>query len=186
MAFAIVLILLVIGTVIFHFASPWWFTEIASNWGMIDTTVNITFWVTGIVFVAINLFMALSIYKFNHHKGQKAHYEPENKKLEIWLTLFTAVGVAAMLAPGLFVWARFVQVPDDAAELEVRRDAVSDQIDQLEDVIRAFALVVLDEVNILRQQFNVTTSESSQLTSTVFVDRTIAQVKTSIRNKLGT
>ena len=51
MALAIVLILLVVGTVVFHFASPWWFTEIASNWGAIDTTVNITFLVTGVVFI---------------------------------------------------------------------------------------------------------------------------------------
>jgi cytochrome c oxidase subunit 2 len=119
MGFAIVLILLIIGTIIFHFASPWWFTEIASNWGMIDTTVDITFWVTGIVFILVNLFMAYAIYKFNHHKGQAAHYEPENKKLEYWLTGITAVGVAAMLAPGLFVWAQFVDVPDDAVEVEV-------------------------------------------------------------------
>lgn len=119
MALAIILILLVIGTIIFHFASPWWFTEIASNWGMIDTTVNITFWVTGAVFIAVNLFMAWVILKYKHRKGQKAHYEPENKKLEIWLTAITTVGVAAMLAPGLFVWAKFVQVPEGTAEVEV-------------------------------------------------------------------
>ena len=119
MGFAIVLILLIIGTIIFHFASPWWFTEIASNWGMIDTTINITFWVTGIVFILVNLFMAYAIYRFSHHKGQAAHYEPENKRLEFWLTLVTAVGVAAMLAPGLFVWAKFVEVPEGAAEVEV-------------------------------------------------------------------
>ncbi|MBT8061764.1 MAG: c-type cytochrome [Xanthomonadales bacterium] len=119
MGFAIVLILLVIATVIFHFASPWYFTEIASNWGMIDTTVNITFWVTGAVFIAVNLFLAWVILKFNHHKGQAAHYEPENKKLEIWLTAITTLGVAAMLAPGLFVWAKFVEVPEGADEVEV-------------------------------------------------------------------
>ena len=119
MGFAIVLVLLIIGTIIFHFASPWWFTEIASNWTMIDTTISITFWVTGIVFVLVNLFMAYAVYKFRHRKGQTAHYEPENKRLEFWLTLITAVGVAAMLAPGLFVWAKFVDVPDDAVEVEV-------------------------------------------------------------------
>lgn len=119
MAFAVVLILLVIGSVIFHFASPWWFTPIASNWGMIDTTVIITFWVTGIVFVAVNLFMAYAIVKYRHRKDQRAHYEPENKKLEIWLTAITTVGVALMLAPGLFVWAKIIEVPDGASEVEV-------------------------------------------------------------------
>ncbi len=119
MVFAVVLILLVIGTVIFHFASPWWFTPIASNWGMIDTTVIITFWVTGIVFIAVNLFMAYAVVKYRHRKDQRAHYEPENKKLETWLTVITTIGVALMLAPGLFVWAKVIDVPEGATEIEV-------------------------------------------------------------------
>ena len=32
--------------------------------------------------------------------------------------MFTSVGVAAMLTPGLFVWADFVSVPEDATEFE--------------------------------------------------------------------
>ncbi len=102
MLLAIALIILVIGSIIFHFASPWWFTPIASNWSMIDDTINITFWVTGIVFVAVNLFMAYAVLRFRHKKGQKARYEPENKKLEWWLTGVTAIGVVAMLDPGSF------------------------------------------------------------------------------------
>ena len=119
MAIAVVVTLLVIGSVIFHFASPWWFTPIASNWGMIDDTVIITFWVTGIVFVAINLFLAFCVLKYRHKKGLKAHYEPENKKLETWLTAITAVGVVAMLAPGLIVWGQIVTVPEGASNVEV-------------------------------------------------------------------
>ena len=118
MPLAIVLIVLVVGSLIFHFLSPWTFTPIASNWGMIDTTVDITFVVTGVVFVAVNLFMAYAIIRYRHKEGAKAKYEPENKKLEVWLTVLTTIGVAAMLTPGLFVWAKFVNVPDDATEIE--------------------------------------------------------------------
>ncbi len=119
MVFAIALVLLVIGSLIFHFMSPWWFTPIASNWTTMDTTVDITFWVTGIAFVALNLFMAYAVFRYRRKKGHKAHYEPENKKLEWGLTIVTTLGVAAMLAPGLFVWAQFVEVPKDAAIVEV-------------------------------------------------------------------
>lgn len=118
MAIAVVVILLVIGTLLFHFLSPWYFTPIASNWGMIDTTVDITFIVTGAVFIAVNLFLAYAVLRYRHRKGQKAHYEPENKKLEGWLTVVTALGVAAMLAPGLFVWGKFVTVPDHHMAVE--------------------------------------------------------------------
>ena len=82
MILGIAVIALVIGTVLFHFLSPWWFTPIASNWTTMDQTVDITFWVTGVVFVAITLFMAYAIIRYRHRKNLKAHYEPENKKLE--------------------------------------------------------------------------------------------------------
>lgn len=120
MALAIAIVLLVIATVAFHFLNPWWFTPIASNWGLMDDTVNLTFWVTGAVFVAVNLFMAWTIVRYRHRKGreQRAEYEPEYKKLEWWLTGLTALGVAAMLAPGLFVWGKFVTVPAEATVVE--------------------------------------------------------------------
>lgn len=118
MPLAVALILLVVGSLVFHFLSPWTFTPLASNWAQIDNTIDITFWVTGFVFVAVNLFMAYAIIRYRHKKGSRAVYDPENKKLEWWLTIFTTVGVAAMLAPGLFVWAKFVEVPKDALEIE--------------------------------------------------------------------
>jgi cytochrome c oxidase subunit II len=117
-ALAVVLVLLVVGSLIFHFASPWYFTPLASNWDTVDFTVDVTFWVCGIVFVAVNLFTAYCVFRFRSRKGNKAHYEPESKKLEIMLTAVTTVGVAAMLTPGLFVWAEFVRVPADATEVE--------------------------------------------------------------------
>ena len=118
MALAVLLIVLVLGSLLFHFFSPWYFTPLASNWGLIDFTVDITFVVTGIVFVAANLFMAYCLIRFRHTEGRRADYEPENTKLELWLTAITTVGVIAMLAPGLVVWGQFVTVPEEAAEFE--------------------------------------------------------------------
>jgi len=117
-ALAVVIVLLVVGSLIFHFESPWYFTPLASNWDTIDFTVDVTFWICGIVFVAVNLFTAYCVWRFRARKGNKAHYEPESTKLEIALTAITTVGVAAMLTPGLFVWGDFVNVPDDATEFE--------------------------------------------------------------------
>ena len=116
---ALVLILVAVGTVAFHFLSPWWWTPIASNWDYIDHTIIITFWITGVVFVAIIFFMAYCVFRYRHQEGRRAAYEPENKKLEWWLTIGTTVGVAGMLTPGLFVWDQFVRVPENAAEVEV-------------------------------------------------------------------
>ncbi len=119
MAIAIVLIILVVGSIWFHFWSPWWITPLSSNWSMMDDTLTITFVVTGVVFVAINLFLAVALIRYRHREGRKAAYEPENKKLEIWLTGITTVGVVIMLAPGLIVYADFVIPPKEATSIEV-------------------------------------------------------------------
>jgi cytochrome c oxidase subunit 2 len=118
MVVAIALVLVVVGTVAFHFMSPWWWTPIASNWGYVDDTIIATFWITGVVFIVVVMFMAFCVFRYRHREGRRADYEPENKKLEWWLTGLTTVGVAGMLAPGLVVWDQFVTVPEDATEFE--------------------------------------------------------------------
>jgi cytochrome c oxidase subunit 2 len=116
---AIVVAVLIFGSLAFHFLTPWYFTPIASNWTSIDTAVNITFWVTGAVFVAINLFMVYALIRYSSKRGGKASYEPENAKLERRLTFWTAIGIATLLAPGLYAWDQFVTIPDSASVLEV-------------------------------------------------------------------
>lgn len=119
MAVVLILVLLVVGSLLFHMLSPWWWTPIASNWSYIDSTLIITFWITGIVFVAVISFMAYCVFRFRHKPGNRAAYEPENRRLEWMLASGTSVGVAAMLAPGLVVWNQFVTVPNEAAPVEV-------------------------------------------------------------------
>jgi len=116
---AFVLLVVAVGSVIFHLVTPWWSTPIASNWSQIDFTINLTFWITGFVYVAVILFMAWCIFKYRYRPDRRAEYEPENKKLEIWLTAITTVGVAGLLAPGLIAWDAYVDVPKDASEVEV-------------------------------------------------------------------
>ena len=116
---AVIFAIIIIASIIFHFWSPWWWTPVASNWGNIDTTIILTFWVTGGVFVAICLFMAYCVWRYRYRKDRRAEYEPENKKLEWRLTLLTSLGVAALLAPGLLVWKQFVTVPQNAFNVEV-------------------------------------------------------------------
>lgn len=118
MTFAIILIIVTIASVLFHFLSPWQATELASNWSTIDHTLLITFLVCGLFFVLICGFMAYVLIRYRHKEGNKAHYEPENKKLEWWLIIVTSVGICAMLAPGLVVYGDFVRVPKEATILE--------------------------------------------------------------------
>lgn len=119
MFLVIVLVVLAIGSVVFHIMSPWWWTEIASNWGSIDDTIIITFWITGVVYTVVILFMAYCLYKYRYDEKRRAEYEPENTKLELWLSGLTTIGVVALLTPGLIAWNDFVTVPDEVTEIEV-------------------------------------------------------------------
>ena len=97
-ALALVLVLIVIGSVLFHVLSPWWLTPIASNWSYIDGTINLTFWITGAGYIAIILFMAYCVFRFRHQEGRRAAYQPENNKLEWLLGIGTTVAVLARSA----------------------------------------------------------------------------------------
>jgi len=62
----------------------------------------------------------------------------------------------------------------DAAILsDARDDAIEAEIDNLESVLRQLTKLIVDELNILRQEHSLP-------------DRTLAQVKTQLRNDLGT
>ena len=109
----------IVGSVLFHIFTPWYWTDVASNWGSMDDTITLTFWVGGGVFVAVCLFMVYCVFKFSYKEGRKAEYKPEDKKLERILTWATTLGVAALLAPGLIVWNQFINVPKNAIHVDV-------------------------------------------------------------------
>ena len=119
MIVGLVFLAVIVGSVLFHIFTPWYWTDIASNWGAMDDTITLTFWVGGGVFVAVCLFMCYCIFKFSYKEGRKAEYKPEDKKLEKILTWATTLGVAALLAPGLIIWNQYVNVPKNAIHIDV-------------------------------------------------------------------
>ncbi|MES2125650.1 MAG: cytochrome c oxidase subunit II [Pseudomonadota bacterium] len=119
MALALALVAIVVGALVFHVVSPWWLTPIASNWQQMDDALQLTLLITGFLFVVINLFMAYAVLKFRHRDGVRASSEHGNKKLEWWLIGATSVGIIAMLAPGLQVYAKLIDAPPNAMVFEV-------------------------------------------------------------------
>ncbi|WP_426338677.1 cytochrome c oxidase subunit II [Pseudoduganella sp. S-14] len=119
MALAISLILIVLGAIIFHWLSPWWLTPIASNWQAMDDALMITLVICAALFIIIHLFVAYAVVKFRHREGHRAAAESHNGKLEWWLIGATSLGIVAMLAPGLNVYAKLISPPADASVFEV-------------------------------------------------------------------
>jgi hypothetical protein len=61
MPVALVLILVAVGSVVFHFLSPWWWTPIASNRVTSTTRSSSHSGITGVVFIGIVAFMAYCV-----------------------------------------------------------------------------------------------------------------------------
>ncbi len=119
MPLVIALLLVTVGAVAFHLLSPWWLTPLASNWRQMDEALQLTLVLSGLAFVAINLFLAYAIWRFRHRDGARASAEHGNARLEWWLLGLTSVGIAALLAPGLAVYAELIHPPADALLFEV-------------------------------------------------------------------
>ena len=115
----LVFLAVILGSIIFHVWTPWWWTDIASNWSAMDDTIILSFWIGGGVFILVCLFMVYCIFKYQYKEGRRSEYKPEDKKLEKGLTWLTTIGVVALLAPGLVVWNNYIRVPDNAIHVEV-------------------------------------------------------------------
>ena len=115
----LIFLAVIVGSIVFHVWTPWWWTDIASNWSAMDDTIILSFWIGGGVFILVCLFMVYCIFRYQYKEGRRSEYKPEDKKLEKGLTWLTTIGVVALLAPGLVVWNNYIRVPDNAIQVEV-------------------------------------------------------------------
>jgi hypothetical protein len=75
------------------------------------------------------------------------------------------------------------------AQINATRDVDKNNYDA-KRVLQAMAELLVDEINTLRQQFNTTTGQinvlpgAGSVTVTTFDDRTVAQARSAIRNKI--
>ena len=67
----------IVGSILFHIFTPWYWTDIASNWGAMDDTITLSFWIGGGVFIAVCLFMIYCVFKFSYKEGRQVEYKPE-------------------------------------------------------------------------------------------------------------
>lgn len=85
----------------------------------------------------------------------------------------------------------------DAAELAAARDAIANRLDGVEDIARAAILIIMDEFNLHSARLNAVldaidagASLAAIKTSVAAINniptRTVEQLKTALRNKLGT
>lgn len=95
--------------------------EAASNHGKhIDTMMNITLILTGVVFVITQVALFWFSYKYQQSDNRKAYYYPHNNKLEVIWTVIPAIALTVLVGFGIFYWFKITgDAPKDAMEVEV-------------------------------------------------------------------
>jgi len=97
------------------------FGSSASDHGKnIDTMLEITIIITGIVFVITQFCLFWFSYKYQESDKSKAYYYPHNNKLEVIWTVIPAIVLTVMVGFGLYYWFKITsEAPKNAMEVEV-------------------------------------------------------------------
>jgi cytochrome c oxidase subunit 2 len=97
------------------------FGSAASTQGiLIDRMLEITLWVTAIVFFITQILLFWYCFKYQESEKRKAYYFPHNNKLEIIWTVVPAIALTVLVGFGIIYWFRITgDAPKDANVVEV-------------------------------------------------------------------
>lgn len=92
-----------------------------SNHGLlIDRMLEITFWLTGVVFVITQVLLFWYSFKYQESDKRKAHYFPHDNRLELLWTVVPAIALSVLVGFGLVYWYRITgKAPAEAMEVEI-------------------------------------------------------------------
>jgi cytochrome c oxidase subunit 2 len=82
-----------------------------------DTLFWITMGVTVVAFTIISVVMAVFVYKFQHQKGRKARFYPDNHYLELAWTIIPAIVLTVLIFTGLRAWNEITAPASEEAEV---------------------------------------------------------------------
>src|SRR5687767_643353 len=86
----------------------------------IDTMLEITIIITGIVFVITQIALFWFSFKYQERENRKAYYYPHNNKLELIWTVVPAIVLTVLVGFGLYYWFQITgEAPKNAQIVEV-------------------------------------------------------------------
>ncbi len=112
-------VFLFILLVVWAFTHPW-FPELASDRATLDTFIRATLIITGIAFIFTHILLGWFAWKYRADAQTRAHYFPDNPRLEITWTAVTALILSILVFGALRLWARlYTPPPQDALVVEI-------------------------------------------------------------------
>jgi len=121
-AFAVLMLILIVVSLWLFIARPWWFPDLASVRGAdIDSVFMAVLIVTGIAFIGVQGVLGYFVARYGSQGTERAGYWHDNPKAEAGLLIGTAVILTVLVFMGQKVWASiyFTDAPADAMEVHV-------------------------------------------------------------------
>jgi cytochrome c oxidase subunit II len=122
LAFGALMAILIIVSIWFFVAKPWWFPELASVHGAdIDSVFTAVLIVTGIAFVVTQAVLGYFVARYGSAGSEKADYWHDNPKGEFFLLTGTALILVILVFMGQSVWLKyyFSGLPENAITVQV-------------------------------------------------------------------
>jgi cytochrome c oxidase subunit II len=122
LAFAVLMLVLIIISLWLFIAKPWWFPALASVRGAdIDGVFTAVLVVTGIAFVGVQGALGYFVARYGSRGTERAGYWHDNPKAEAGLLIGTAVIMTVLVFMGQRVWAKvyFADAPPGTLEVQV-------------------------------------------------------------------
>ena len=119
---AALLLVLIIASLYFFIAQPFWFPTLASEHGArIDSLFGTVLVVTGIAFVLVQGALGFFVARYGGNGGERASYWHDNPKVEATLLIITAVILTVLVFMGQRVWASiyFADQPENATIIQI-------------------------------------------------------------------
>src|SRR5262249_1769732 len=120
--FGLIMVILIVSSLYFFIARPYWFPTLASIHGsQIDQVFAAVLIVTGVAFVAVQGLLGYFVVRYGGNGNERASYWHDNPKAEAYLLIGTAVILTILVFMGQRVWANiyFADKPKDALIVEV-------------------------------------------------------------------
>lgn len=116
------LLVLIVVSLYFFIAQPFWFPTLASEHGArIDSLFTAVLIVTGIAFVLVQGALGFFVARYGENGTERAAYWHDNPKVEAILLIATAVILTVLVFMGQRVWASiyFADQPQDATIIQI-------------------------------------------------------------------
>src|SRR5713101_6912562 len=93
---------------------------VSSYSGRIDGLFRLILWITGVVFVIVEMLLLLFLFRYRHRDGRRALYTHGNNRVEVVWTIVPAVICVVLALLSRRSWAEIKQqMPKDAMQIEI-------------------------------------------------------------------